>query len=242
MQHRPEVSMTSGASSGETFTASPRRASYVSAMLVPVGAFGSAQDVGLSPPAGPDDISLHFDNVPPGRYRVLVMVNAGYVSSAVSGSTDLVHNPLVVDGGSVPQPIEITVRDDGAEVRGHVDGLTEVALQGSAGNRGTRASSFIYPSNVVHRWGSRQPVVYFIPEPRGSSGQFTRIFIQPGGEFRWSQMAPGSYRALAFEHQQDGLEFATEEQLRDYDGTAQRIELAAGDKQALKLAITSLED
>src|SRR5207302_6660247 len=68
---------------------------------------------GLSPPTGPDDVTLRFDNVPPGRYRVRVIVNGGYASSVVSGSTDLQQNLLTVDGGSAPQPIEITVRDDG---------------------------------------------------------------------------------------------------------------------------------
>jgi hypothetical protein len=241
MQHRPEVSMSSRTPSGEIFTASPRRASYASAMLVPLEPFGFAQDVGLSPPTGPDDILLRFDNVPPGRYRVRVTLNGGYVASVVSGSTDVRHNPLVVEGGSAPQPIEITVRDDGAEVQGHVDGLLRDAAQVSMQTQ-LLASAYTVRGAFRNAWGSRQPVVYFIPEPRGSSGQFTRIFVAPGGEFQSSQMAPGTYRVLAFDRPQDELEFASEDELRRYDSATHRIELAAGDKQTLKLSIMSTEE
>jgi hypothetical protein len=241
MQHRPEFNMTSNTPNGETFTASARRPSYITAILVPADSFGSGQDVGLSPPTGPDDVTLRFDNVPPGRYRVRVIVNGGYASSVVSGSTDLQQNLLAVDGGSAPQPIEITVRDDGAEVRGHVDGLVDYTAQASTESQ-LVAISFAQRRRFRNRWGSRQPTVYFIPEARGSNTQLPRAFVGPGGEFETSQMPPGSYRVLAFEHQQDDLEFATEDQLRRYDSTAQRVELGPGDKQTLKLSVTPTEN
>src|SRR5205823_3908808 len=79
---------------------------------------------GLRPSTGPEDDSLVIENVKPGSYRVRVNTSIGFVSSITSGGTDLQRQPLVVDlRGSTP-PIEITVRDDGAQVEGTIEGAT----------------------------------------------------------------------------------------------------------------------
>ena len=58
----------------------------------------------------------------PGRYQVSIQAWPGYVQSAVSGTLDLVHGGVLTVGpGSVPQPIEIVVNNDGGKIAGTVD-------------------------------------------------------------------------------------------------------------------------
>src|SRR5260370_2781168 len=99
-----------------------RRPNYLQVTLLPDAEFGFAPGASLRPPTGPEDDSLVIENVQPGRYRVRVNTSIGFVSSITAGGTDLQRQPLVVGlGGSTP-PIEITVRNDGAEVEGTIEG------------------------------------------------------------------------------------------------------------------------
>src|SRR5438067_7572669 len=51
-----------------------------------------------------------------GLYQLQTQVQHGYIVSAISGTTDLLREPLRVGPGESPQPIQITLRDDGASL------------------------------------------------------------------------------------------------------------------------------
>ena len=62
-------------------------------------------------------------NVEPGTYYAEVLPLPGlYVESAQSGLTDLQRDDLVVTAGASVAPIEIRLRDDGAELKGKITG------------------------------------------------------------------------------------------------------------------------
>ena len=63
-------------------------------------------------------------SVSPGRYWVQVQPSQSgiYVASATSGGKDLLRTPLVVPFGASVPPIEVTVRNDPAEIDATVDG------------------------------------------------------------------------------------------------------------------------
>jgi hypothetical protein len=175
----------------------------------------------LRPPKDPDDDSpLVIENVQPGRYRVLVNTAIGFASSITSNGTDLQHEPLVVALGGATPLIEITVRDDGAEVEGAVAG---------ASTRDAAGTGFRSP-------GQSQGNVYFIPMA-DSSGQFRTAWVSPDGKFQLQQLPPGVYRVLAFDRQQPDLEYASEEALSKYEAKAQVIRVVAGQKEHLQMPL-----
>ena len=187
----------------------PRRPSYLNVSLAPIDEFGYTPSVSLRPPSGPDDESLVFENVQPGSYRVAATTGMGYISSITSGGEDLLHKPLLVSAGSAPPAIEITLRDDGAEV----DGTVGSPSQGS---------TFLLP------------VVYFLPMADGG-GQFRVAWTSGDGRFQLQQVPPGAYRVFALERQRPELEYATDEVRSQYDSKAQVIRVVAGQKEHLHL-------
>lgn len=109
------------------------------------------------------DLSMIFSVVVPGTYELTIESPSGaarYVESAFWGSTDLLHNDLVVDpSGSVP-PIEIAVRDDGATLNGFV----------SSGDR------LLHAQAVILSEDRRRPLVV----PAGPRGWFEVSGLAPG--------------------------------------------------------------
>jgi hypothetical protein len=126
--------------------------------LQPADDFDSTGFASLRPPLKPNDSDLVLENVRPGRYWLRVDPYRGYVASAVAGSVDLLRQPLVVGPGGASLPIDIVLRDDGAEIEGIVEGMTAA----SGGARGT-ASGGPVPLTAY---------VYCIPLP-DSPGRFT---------------------------------------------------------------------
>jgi hypothetical protein len=106
-------------------TFAPQRRIDVQVTLMPIGEFGSGEAAVSQPVENSQDNALAIPNVRPGRYRVHVVTPIGFAASIVSGGTDLLHQPLVVGLGGSSSPIEITVRDDGAEVDGQAAEATE---------------------------------------------------------------------------------------------------------------------
>lgn len=224
-QRTPAAStVTVGDASGQMFTASARRPNYLQVTLMPEG-FGQKQDVSLRPPLGPEDDSLVLENVAPGRYHVRVDTSIGFVSSTTSGETDLQRHLLVVGPGAAPPQIEVTVRDDGAEVQGTIEGIK---------NDEDRGAEFFTP-------GQAQANVYFVPMS-GSGGQLKEAWVSVGGKFQAEQLPPGTYRVLAFDRQQQDLEYASDEAMRQFDSKAQVISVVPGQKVQLRLSLITASE
>jgi len=165
---------------------------------------------------GSGGLEYTFPSVRPGRYEVHVTVAGAYVSAMESGGKDLTREPLVVPlGGSVP-PIEITMRDDGAEVDGTVQ---DSAGEGnSQGNQESEALRIIYLVPV----GGGQPRL---------SGS------QPNGNFTFTQVAPGDYVLLAFDEQQENVESVNEPLSPELQSKGQVVHLEAGQKASVTLQV-----
>jgi hypothetical protein len=88
---------------------------YLNLQNVPLGQFQQTPSM----KANTGDEGLSLVDVIPGLYHVAVSARSGstaYVASAVSGSTDLLREPLQVLPNSTPRPIEVTLRDDFASI------------------------------------------------------------------------------------------------------------------------------
>ncbi|MGA8492796.1 MAG: hypothetical protein WB711_20405 [Terriglobales bacterium] len=199
----------------------PRR--YLNVRLEPADDFGQRGSVWLRNPSGPDDDSLVIENVWPGRYWVRVDTSRGYVASINSGTTDLQHQPLAVGLGGSSSPIEITMRDDAAEIDGTIEGLTASSA----------STAQVADGSSAH--------LYCIPLP-DSSGEFKDIWVQPDGKFGPQQMSPGTYRVLAFDRPQPDLEYRNPEAMRAYDAKGQLVRLIAGQKEHLHLQLASTSE
>jgi hypothetical protein len=190
---------------------------------MPLEDFGSTPGAFLRPPKGPDDDSpLMIENVQPGRYRVSVHTNIGFISSVIYGSTNLLRQPLVIAEGGTTTTMEITVRDDGAEMDGAIETTTA---------KGTDEAGSKSP-------GRPQGNVYFIPTDDGT-GQFRSAWVSQDGTFQLQQLPPGAYRVLAFDREQPDLEYANEEALDKYESKSQIIRVVAGQKLRLQLPLIS---
>jgi hypothetical protein len=174
---------------------------------------------GLRPPAGQNDDSLILENLTPGRYWLRVQSARGYVASASRGGVDLLHEPLVVAPGS-SAPIEVTMRDDTAELDGTVAGITAPTMTGGT------------PSSRPQAW------VYCIPLP-DSAGEFQAIGVLPDGKLNPTALPPGAYRILAFANQQPNLPYRDAEAMRAYESKSQVVHLSAGQKASLQLQMIS---
>jgi hypothetical protein len=162
-----------------------------------------------------------IENVQPGRYRVVVNTTIGFASSITSGGTNLLRQPLVVGEGG-PAPIEITVRDDGAEVEGTIE-----RTPARGGDKTVFKSPGASPGNV-----------YFVPTD-DSTGQFRVAWLSPDGTFQLHQLPPGVYQVLAFDRQQPDLEYASEEAMAKYEPKSQVLRVVAGQKVRLQVPLIS---
>jgi len=202
-----------------------RRPNYLQVTLVPAEEFGFAPGASLRPPTGPEDESLVIENVQPGRYRVHVNTSIGFVSSITSGGTDLQRQPLVVGLGGATPPIEITVRDDGAQVEGTIEGTTSTEV---------RRAGFNSPGQLLGN-------VYFVPMA-DSGGQFSEAWVSQDGKFQLQQLPPGAYRVLAFDRQQPDLEYASDEVMGQYDSKTKVIRVVSGQKEHLRLPLITASE
>ena len=97
----------------------PRK--YLTLSLESADTFDRPGTGSLRPPSNSGSDPMAFDNVRPGSYWVGFFTSRGYVAAASSGDTDLLRQPLVVGAGGATAPIEITMRDDFANVEFRVD-------------------------------------------------------------------------------------------------------------------------
>lgn len=206
-----------------TVLSGPRR--YLQVTLEPAADFGTGRSVSLRNPTGPGDEALVVEGAPAGRYWVRVQSSRGYPASIRSGNLDLQRRPLVVGVGGAASPIEITMRDDMAEISGTVEGVTPPA-KGPGGASGSLNSE---P-------GQSRMHVYCIPLT-DSSGQFTEIWVHPDGTFNSAELAPGVYRVLAFDRVQTEIEYRNPEAMQGYDSKGFVVRVAGGQKERVTLRV-----
>jgi hypothetical protein len=218
-----EVASGSFSNGHRTFTLHGPR-TYLQVSLETAEDFGSHGGGSLREPTGPNDDSLVIENVPPGRYWLRVNSSRGYVASATMGGVDLLHQPLVVGLGS-STPIEITMRDDSAEIDGTVAGIT--ATGSGAPLVYTGKSGFPINSSAY---------VYCIPLP-DSPGQFDQLGVSAEGKINPQTIAPGTYHVMAFKDRQTNLPYRDAEAMRAYDAKGQIVHLSPGQKATVQLQL-----
>jgi hypothetical protein len=126
-----------------------------------------------SPDASSSPAPLVVAGVEPGAYDVNAAVYRGgsyYLESISWGSTDLLHDPLVLDSSGAVPPIDVVVREGAATLGGTV----------LSGDR---------PSSAA--------VVVFPPDQRMPPGF---AFSGPDGAFFLPNLAPGTYRVIALDN------------------------------------------
>jgi hypothetical protein len=183
----------------------------------PVDEFGPRGSASVRQPTGPNDDSLVLENLAPGRYWLRLYPSRGYVASATMGGVDLLREPLVVVPGA-STPIDITLRDDSAELEGNL-----LAVPATFATSAPRAH------------------IYCIPLP-DSPGQFLELSASPDGSFDYAMVAPGAYRVLAFSSPQRDLPYRDSEAMKPYETKGQVVQFAPGQKVTLQLPIISASE
>jgi hypothetical protein len=192
-------------------------------MLVPRDEFDAANPIGIQPPKNPEDKTLVFTNVSPGSYWVRAGVNPlGYMAAISSGGNDLLRQPLVVGFGAATPPIEITLRDDGAQIDGNVENWRKEERPA-----------------VIHSFSrSGQAVVVLLPIA-DSTVQFRQTWISSNGDFDLPQVPPGEYRVIAVDHWLEDLEYESAETMQKYRSKGQLLRVVAGQNEHLRLSLDS---
>jgi hypothetical protein len=196
--------------------------------LEPVDDINQGNRSEIHPPHGPYDESIILEHVRPGRYWVRVGSPRGFAAAIGAGDMDLLRHPLTVRAGA-NLVVDVTVRDDGAEIAGSVEGLAS----GGPGEATLRSRT-----SIEGFAQGAQAHVYCLPLP-DSTGQFREAWAGTDGKFDLQQLPPGAYRVLAFEQPQNDLEYQDAASMGTYEGKGQVVRLAAGQKEELKLQVIS---
>lgn len=193
----------------------PRR--YLHLSLEPVEDFSQLGNPTLQPILSRPDEPLLIDKVPPGAYWIRSGTARGYIQSMTSNGADLLRHPLVVSSAS-PGQINITMRDDMAQIAGTISGMNSPS------------------SRVFVRPRDAPAFVYCVPVP-DSIGSFEEIMVQPDGSFGSMPMSPGAYRMLAFAHRKPNLPYRDPIAMRAYDTLGQVVNLVPGQTEHLQLQL-----
>ena len=184
---------------------------YPNVYLEPADEVGENRGPWLRPSSRADDDTLVIDNVQPGRYWVQVNSSRGYTASVTANGIDLQHKPLVVPLAGSTAPIEITLRDDWAEIECTVEAIKA-------------------PDNTEQQSSSH---VYFVPQP-DSPGELRDLWVSGAGAVS-AQIPPGLYRVLTLDSPLNDLEYYDAEAMRAYESKGQVIRLAPGQKERLRV-------
>jgi hypothetical protein len=226
---RDELSEKGRKATGSISYGNSSREAKADVSLQPADEFDWTGFATLRPPRKPSDNDLVLGNVRPGHYWLQVNPYFGYVASAVAGSVDLLRQPLVVGPGGASPSIDIVLRNDFAAIDGTVEGLPAKSstVQGDSSGR------------PIARTASAQ--VYCVPLP-DSPGRFATMPASSDGFFHFLQLAPGVYRVLAFDRQQNELEYRNAEAMSIYDDKGPVVRLGPGQTEQVRVNLISTKD
>ncbi|MBZ5665083.1 MAG: hypothetical protein LAO30_10815 [Acidobacteriia bacterium] len=205
--------------------------------LEPADDMGMRGGASLRDPTRSDDDALFIDGVAPGSYWVRVHPALGYVASVRSGNLDLLHQPLFVAAGGAASPIEISIRDDVAEISGTVAGVPLFSLAQAQTSASTSGDARGWTSYTPYS-GQAGAHLYCIPTS-DSNGQFMQIWVGPDGSFRYSGLAPGTYHLLVFDREPPDFEYRNPDAMQAYDSKGTVIHLVGGQKERVQLQLIS---
>ena len=156
--------------------------------------------------------TLNAPGVFPGRYRIVLNCYGAYVQSLVSGSQDLLADPIMtVQSGAPPPPIDIIAIGGGPSLRG--------TIQGAYG-----------PNDRLQ--------ILLVPQSSRSSGPFVVSAFPTqadggGMQFLAASIAPGSYRIFAFLNRND-IEYYNQDFLKSFpEGVS--VEISGSDEQNITI-------
>jgi hypothetical protein len=197
-----------------------RRLPNARVVLMPLEDFSISSPSPAVPAPGSDGHAQVFNDVRPGKYRVIVSPQKGYVASIESSGADVMHQPLVVGLGGGVAPIEVLLRDDGGEV----DGTIEEASEGQRdlGQTGT---------NLPVRY------VYLLKMNGSEHDMIFRGYGSSDDTFRIQQVAPGDYLVVAFDAPLNDSPEGDDEKMEELKTKGQVIHVEAGEKVSLKVRV-----
>jgi len=171
-----------------------------------------------------DDTTHGTVEAMPGRYWVDANTWSAYVSSITSGGVDLAGNPLVITPNNSNAPIEVVLRNDFGTING------QITLQ--AGDASGTA-----PSSQVGE--VPQFIVYAIPLFQ-SAARVTPSAWVTEGQFMLASLAPGSYRVIACDSEQE-IDFHTPEGLAPWEGKGRVVTVSPGAAVSVQLDVLHVE-
>jgi len=169
---------------------------------------------GLQPARGATDPNLfQVENVVPGRYWVETFPFSGYVTSITSGGVDLARQPLVIGTGDTAAPIEVTLRNDGGQIKGTIN----QPQTSSAAPTPELNTTFIY---AIPAFPTTSPL--------------QRTESQNALPFVFSNLAPGRYKIVATDKEIDPNDTL---QLAPYAARGQAVTIQSSGTENLQLDI-----
>jgi hypothetical protein len=192
--------------------------------LTPVDRFENGGGAFGNQPRTNAETRLIVPNIAPGNYWVRIQTPGCYAASASWGGTDLLRHPIVVGTDGAGTPVEVVLRNDGAEVSGSVQ---------EARHGGSPAAKDAAPA-------ANNAEVYFVPTS-DSEGQFREIRAM-NGQFSLGMIPPGTYRVLAFTREQKEVDFSNKEEMRKFESKGVVLSLAPNQREDLQTPLTLVDE
>lgn len=142
----------------------------VSLQMIPLKFPTSSSWIRVPPTPGDRRAPTRFEGLAPDTYTVSAMPNGPwYVSSLRSGSENLLRDDLTISPGATPPPIEVTLRDDGAQLTVKVMENGQPAVAGVLlfSREYPRRSQFFGSLSSIST-GSLAPGTYYVIAMRGA--------------------------------------------------------------------------
>ncbi|HKF46805.1 MAG TPA: carboxypeptidase-like regulatory domain-containing protein [Terracidiphilus sp.] len=178
---------------------------------------------------GPDAFEVEAE---PGRWRMQVFSLVGYVSSITSGGVDLLRDPLVIGAGSIAQPIEVTMRNDGGKI--------ECRLMGASPADATQAGATAGGSGDGFEGGAVSYEVVAIAQfPAATQIQIASVSGEMGQPVTIANLAPGDYRVAAFDRRPE-IDLDDKEQVAHKMAAAQLVHVQANGTATAQVTLTKL--
>jgi len=175
----------------------------------------TTQGLALPPTLEAGQVPHRFEAVFPGSYEVQAFPSGPfYIASLQCGDEDLFREDLTVATGAQVPPIEVVLRNDGAELS------VESTQDGQPASANVVLYSEEYPrqSRLLQSWG--------------------------GGKASANNLRPGPYKVLAFPATgaMQELEFRDPQAMEKYLAGAKEVNLKPGDQTSIRVEVQSLNE